>query len=310
MKIVLFGKDGQLGRSLQRRLAMPGELIALGRDDLQYCGDLRDHAGLRQTILALRPDIVINAAAYTNVDRAEQQSNLANQVNAVAPGVIAAAAQEIGAMMVHYSSDYVFDGAGTRPWRETDTPAPINAYGRSKLVGDQAVVQQCKKPLIFRSSWLYSEQDHNFATTMVRLARERAHLRVVDDQIGVPTLVDWLAEITANLVHRVHERDAGYGLYHAVPSGATSWHGYASYLIEQLRARGIPLRVKQIEAVSTEHGALAKAAPRPLNSRLSSEKIRVVFGLTLPAWQQGVDDLAAAISHHFSPRHEFTQDRA
>lgn len=188
MKILLFGKNGQVGWELQRSLAPLGELVALGSSgDGGLCGDLSDLAGLAETVRKVRPEVIVNAAAYTAVDKAESEPERARLINALAPGVLADEAQKLGTWLVHYSTDYVFDGSGSRPWQETDTTGPLSVYGRTKLEGEQAVAC-CEKHLIFRTSWVYAARGANFAKTMLRLAQEREQLKVIDDQVGAPTV--------------------------------------------------------------------------------------------------------------------------
>jgi dTDP-4-dehydrorhamnose reductase len=197
MKILLFGKNGQVGWELQRSLAPLGEVIALDRHSTDYCGDLLNPAGLAQTVLAVRPDVIVNAVAYTAVDKAESDIANAHTINALAPAHVAQAAMQIGATVVHYSTDYVFDGSGNAPWAETDTPAPLSVYGASKLAGEQAIAASGARHLIFRTSWVYAARGGNFAKTMLRLAQEREALSVINDQIGAPTGADLLADITS-----------------------------------------------------------------------------------------------------------------
>lgn len=294
LKILLLGKNGQLGWELQRSLAPLGELHALGRGDAGLCGDLGDLRGLAETMQSIRPDVVVNAAAYTAVDKAEGEAGLARTVNALAPGVLAEAAQGIGAWMVHYSSDYVFDGSGTHAWKETDTPAPLSVYGRSKLEGEGLVAGRCAKHLVFRSSWVYAARGDNFAKTILRLARERDHFDVVDDQVGAPTGADLIADVTAHALRRVLQEHPAEGLryaglYHLAAGGEVSRHGYAHFVVAQAQRLGIPLKANVANIAPAASAAFPSPARRPCNSRLDSSKLKNAFGLSLPAWQAGVE---------------------
>lgn len=294
LKILLLGKNGQLGWELQRSLAPLGELHALDRREAGLCGDLGDLRGLADTVLAIRPDVVVNAAAYTAVDKAEGEVELARTVNALAPGVLAEAAQGIGAWLVHYSSDYVFDGSGTQAWKETDIPAPLSVYGRSKLEGERLVVGHCARHLVFRSSWVYAARGDNFAKTILRLAKERDRLVVVDDQVGAPTGAELIADVTAHVLRRVlRDRRADgrqyAGLYHLAADGETSRYGYARFVVAQAQRLGIPLKVNVANIAPASSGAFLTPAKRPCNSRLDSVKLKSTFGLSLPHWQPGVE---------------------
>jgi dTDP-4-dehydrorhamnose reductase len=297
-KILLFGKSGQVGWELQRSLAALGEVIAVDFDSSDFCGDFTNLAGLAETVRHVKPTIIINAAAHTAVDKAESEHDLARTINALAPGVIAAEAQKLGAWLVHYSTDYVFDGSGSQAWKESDTPAPLSVYGQTKLEGEQAVAANCAKHLIFRTSWVYAARGGNFAKTMLRLAKERDSLSVIDDQIGAPTGADLLADITALALQRVQTQPKEHelaGLYHLVASGATSWHGYAALVIEHARNAGADIKTAQnaIHKIATQ--AYPTPARRPLNSKLDTSKLRTAFGLHLPAWQQGVTRMLTEI---------------
>ena len=214
MKILLFGKGGQVGWELQRSLAPLGELVALDFDSAELCGDFTRPGGLAQTIRQVRPDIIVNAAAHTAVDKAENETELARTLNALSPGVLAEEAERLGAWLVHYSTDYVFDGSGQGPWVETDAPSPINVYGLTKLEGEQLVIANCQRHLIFRTSWVYAARGGNFARTMLRLAQERDFLTVIDDQIGAPTGADLLADVTAHALRQVQHQPEEIGRAH------------------------------------------------------------------------------------------------
>ncbi|MDP1996650.1 MAG: dTDP-4-dehydrorhamnose reductase [Gallionella sp.] len=295
MKILLFGKNGQVGWELQRSLAPLGELVALDADSREMCGDFTDPDGLIQTVRAVAPDVIVNAAAHTAVDKAESAPELARAINALAPAVLALEAKLGNAWLIHYSTDYVFDGSGDRPWRETDPTAPLNVYGATKLEGEQFILQSGCKHLIFRTSWVYGARGGNFAKTMLRLAQERDSLTVIDDQIGAPTGADLLADATAHAIRSARQRPELSGLYHLVAAGETSWHGYARFVLEFARRAGIGLKVepKAIEAVPTS--AFHTPARRPHNSRLDTNKLQQTFGLNTPHWQYGVTRMLSEI---------------
>jgi dTDP-4-dehydrorhamnose reductase len=287
MKILLFGKNGQLGWELQRSLAPLGELIALDRKGANaLCGDLADLDGLRRTIRSLQPDVIVNAAAYTAVDKAESEVQQACLINALAPKLLAEEMHRLGGWLVHYSTDYVFDGSGQEPWQEEQPTDPLNVYGQTKLEGEQAIQHSGCQHLIFRTSWVYAARGNNFAKTMLRLAAEREQLKVIDDQTGAPTGAELIADITTHALRIAHKQPEVSGLYHLAAAGEVSWHGYASFVIEQARQAGKKLAVQQIGAIpTTEYPTPAR---RPLNSRLDCQKLRNTFGLQLPEWQNGV----------------------
>ena len=288
MRILLLGKNGQLGWELQRALAPLGELVALDRHE---GGDLGVSDALRATVRRVAPDVIVNAAAYTAVDKAESDADAARQINAVAPGVLAEEAKALGALLVHYSTDYVFDGSGS-DWRFEDAPtAPLSVYGRTKLDGEQRIAASGADALVLRTSWVYAARGGNFAKTMLRLAAERDQLKVVADQFGAPTGADLLADVTAHLIRATHPDRARCGVYHAVASGETSWHQYAQHVLTRARDKGVALKVtpEQVEALASS--AYPTAAPRPRNSRLDNHKLQDRFGLVLPHWQTGVDRL-------------------
>lgn len=294
MKILLLGKSGQVGWELQRALAPLGELVVLDRQgENGLCGDLADLDGLRKTIRSLEPDIIVNAAAYTAVDKAESEPELACLINALAPQVMAEAMRERNGWLVHYSTDYVFDGSGTKPWSETDQPAPLNQYGQSKLQGELAIAQSGCQHLIFRTSWVYAARGKNFAKTMLLLASEREQLKVIDDQIGAPTGAELLADVTAHALMQAIVRPELSGLYHLAAAGQTSWCGYARYVIEQARSMGAVLAVQRIEPIPTT--AYPTPATRPHNSKLDTRKLRESFALQLPDWQNGVSRMLKEI---------------
>lgn len=288
LKILLLGKNGQVGWELQRSLAPLGELIALDSQSSHYCGDFTDLAGLAQTVQAIAPDVIVNAAAHTAVDKAESEPELARTINAFAPGVLAAEAKKIGAWLVHYSTDYVFDGAGNAPWLETDTPAPLSVYGNTKLEGENAIIASGCQHLIFRTSWVYAARGGNFAKTMLKLAQERDALKVINDQIGAPTGADLLADVTAHAIRTAIDKPNVRGLYHLVAAGETSWHGYANFVIDFARQAGVNIKVTHEAIAPVPTSAFLTAAKRPLNSRLDTRKLQNSFDLKLPHWQSGV----------------------
>lgn len=298
MKILLLGKNGQVGWELQRSLAPLGELVALDRHDTDFCGDLTNLDGLRDTVMQVRPDVIVNAAAYTAVDQAETDAATAHTVNGVAPGVLAEAAVKVGAWMFHYSTDYVFDGSGNRPWSEDDATGPLSVYGRTKLEGEQRIKAVCDAHLILRTSWVYSARGGNFAKTMLRLAGERDRLTVIDDQFGAPTGADLLADVTAHMVRRVQNAaSAGLaGTYHAAAAGETSWHGYARFVIDIACEAGMALKASSASVAPVPTAAFPTPATRPHNSRLNTATLRESFGLHLPAWQSGVKRMLAEIT--------------
>ena len=288
MKILLFGKGGQVGWELQRSLAPLGELVALDSDSRNLCGDFTNLEGIAQTVRAVAPDIIVNAAAHTAVDKAENESDLARTINTLAPGVLAQEAKRSGAWLIHFSTDYVFDGSGDKPWLESDPTSPLSVYGKTKLEGEDAIRTTGCQHLIFRTSWVYAARGGNFAKTMLKLAQERDSLTVINDQIGAPTGADLLADVTAHAIRTALQRPDVGGLYHLVAEGETSWHGYASFVIDFARQAGIDIKVAQeaIQAVPTS--AFPTAAKRPLNSRLDTHKLQNTFDLYLPNWQNGV----------------------
>ena len=294
MKILLLGKNGQVGWELQRSLSVLGELTALDRHSTP-CGDLAQPEALAQTVRTLRPDVIVNAAAHTAVDQAEAEPELARTLNALAPAALAQAAFDTGAWLVHYSTDYVFDGSGTRAWQEGDATGPLGVYGQTKREGEQAIVASGCRHLIFRTSWVYAARGGNFAKTMLRLAQERDRLTVIDDQHGAPTGAELIADVTAHAVRTALSKPGLSGLYHLVADGETTWHGYANHVIAQARARRPDLAWKVTEIAAVPTSAFPTPARRPLNSRLDTHKLQQAFGLTLPHWQQGVDRLLAEI---------------
>jgi len=287
MKILLLGKNGQVGWELQRSLAPLGELIALDRHPVEgLSGDLSDVGALRETIRQVQPDIIVNAAAYTAVDKAESERELADRVNGQAVQAMAEEAAALGAWLVHYSTDYVFSGEGDTPWCESDALSPVNHYGTSKLAGERAITATGCNHLIFRTSWVYGARGNNFAKTMLRLAKDRDTLSVIADQVGAPTGADLIADVTALAVRQVLRSPELGGVYHLAAAGEVSWHGYACHVIDFAKACGETLAVKTIDPIDT--AAYPTPARRPLNSRLNTQKLRDNFSLHLPDWQSGV----------------------
>jgi dTDP-4-dehydrorhamnose reductase len=298
-RILLLGADGQLGTELRRSLAAQGELVAAtlsGTLDGVAC-ETADFS-LPDTLPALlgrvAPDIVVNAAAYTAVDRAEQEVELVFRINAEAPDVLAAACASRGAMFVHYSTDYVFDGQGTRPYREDDTTSPLGVYGASKLAGEIAVLSSGARHMIFRTAWVYAAHSHNFLRTMLRAGAQRDTLRVVADQVGTPTPAALLADVTAEAL-RV-DAAAPSGLWHLTPTGQASWHGFAEAIFDGAVARGLIARAPKVEAITTAD--YPTPAARPAYSVLDCGALQRDFGIVLPDWREGLsatlDELAAA----------------
>lgn len=287
MKILLLGKNGQVGWELQRALAPLGELVALDRHgEAGLHGDLADPAALAATVRAVRPDVLVNAAAYTAVDRAEQERELAWTINAEAPGVLAREMAALDGWLVHYSTDYVFDGSGTMARAEDAEVGPLNEYGRSKLAGEREIASSGVRHLTLRTSWVYAARGGNFAKSMLRLAAERPQLRVVDDQIGAPTGADLIADVTALALLQARERDALAGCYHLSAAGEVSWCDYARHVIDTARALGKTLAVQEVLGIpSAEYPT---PAPRPRNSRLDTSRLQAAFGLRLPHWRAGV----------------------
>lgn len=289
MKILLFGRNGQVGWELQRSLAPLGEVVALGSGaEAGLTGSFTDLDGLARTVAAVRPDAIVNAAAYTAVDKAESEPDLARTVNAAAPGVLAEAARRAGAVLVHFSTDYVFDGSGERPWREDDPTGPLSVYGRTKLEGEQRIAAALPGHLILRTSWVYGARGGNFARTMLRLAREREQLTVIDDQFGAPTGADLLADATAHALRTLLADPSRAGLYHVAAAGETTWNRYARFVLAQAQAAGQALKAGPDQVLPVPTSAFPTPARRPHNSRLHTGRFRAAFGLALPSWEQGV----------------------
>ncbi|AVP58866.1 dTDP-4-dehydrorhamnose reductase [Pulveribacter suum] len=293
--ILLLGSGGQVGWELQRSLAVLGRVTALDHDSTQHCGDFANPEGVRETVRALRPDVIVNAAAHTAVDKAEGEPELARLLNATTPGVLAEEAARSGAWLVHYSTDYVFDGSGSRPWTEADVPAPLSVYGATKLEGEQLIEASGCRHLILRTSWVYAARGGNFAKTMLRLGSERERLTVIDDQWGAPTGADLLADVTAHAIRHLQARPEDGGLYHCVAGGETNWHSYAKYVLAQAQQAPAAIKIKATEVAPVPTSAFPTPARRPHNSRLDTRQLQATFGLQLPPWQQGVARMLAEI---------------
>jgi dTDP-4-dehydrorhamnose reductase len=283
VRVLLLGKNGQVGWELERSLAPLGEVAAFDHRGL----DLTDPGMIIARVREVKPAVIVNAAAYTAVDKAEADNDRAMAINGTAPGILAEEAGRLGAMLVHYSTDYVFDGTKAAPYREEDKPNPINAYGRSKLAGEHAIRATGCRHLILRTSWVYGMRGSNFLVTMLRLARARPELRVVADQFGAPTWARHLADATAILLGKIETRQAGAtGIFHLAAAGETSWHGFAAAI---LRATGSSASVVPIP--TTEYPTPAR---RPANSRLDGGRLLETWGIGLPDWEQGLAQCVAA----------------
>ena len=288
MKILLLGKNGQVGWELQRSLAPLGELVALDRSSRNPGGDLTALDEISETVRSLRPDVIVNAAAHTAVDKAEGEPLLARTLNALAPARLAHEAQQIGAWLFHYSTDYVFDGSGTSPWSETDVASPLSVYGSTKFEGEQLIAAACERHVIFRTSWVYASRGGNFARTMLRLAQERERLTVIDDQTGAPTGAELLADVTAHAIRHVMQRPSEAGVYHLAAAGETTWHGYAEYVLKTALQLKPELKLLARDVAPVPTSAFPTPARRPHNSRLDCSRLEGTFGLTMPGWQRGV----------------------
>ncbi len=302
MTILLLGCNGQLGWELGRALAPLGEVVALareGRDTL--CGDLERPDDLRRTVRRLEPRLIVNAAAYTAVDAAESEPERARLVNVDAPAVLATEAERLDAWLVHYSTDYVFDGSGRAPWSENDAPAPLGVYGETKWSGEQAVRETGCRHLIFRTQWLYSARGENFITTVLRSAAERDTLHVADDQTGAPTGAELVADATAHALRSAAARPSLAGTYHLAARGEVTRHGCACFVVEAARRAGWPIRVKSDAIVPVRTQELTAPARRPRNSRLSVDRLERDFGLRLPDWRPGVRRALAQMCGRTSP---------
>ncbi|MDR3384634.1 dTDP-4-dehydrorhamnose reductase [Cupriavidus basilensis] len=294
--ILVTGAGGQVGFELRRSLMPLGRIVSLDR---AAC-DLSRTSEVRRIVRETRPDVIVNAAAYTAVDRAESDAATAHAINGIAAGVLAEEGQRLGALLVHYSTDYVFDGTKDGAYVETDACHPLSVYGASKLAGEEAIAAAGVQALILRTCWVAGAHGSNFAKTMLRLGRERDRLQVVADQFGAPTTAALVADVTAQIVarhwlHGIREAFAS-GIYHLAAAGETTWHGYATEVIAYASERGIGMKIDpaMIEAIPAT--AYPLPAARPANSRLDTEKLRSTFGIHLPDWRQGVRQLLDQIS--------------
>jgi dTDP-4-dehydrorhamnose reductase len=298
MKIAILGGAGQVGWELQRALAPLGEIVAVGRgNDQDAHGDLENPDELRAILRALRPDLIANAAAYTDVDRAESEPERARRVNADGPALLAAEAKRLDAWLIQYSTDFVFDGSGSKPWREDDAPGPLSVYGESKRQGEEAVRGSGCRHVILRTQWIYSARRKNFVRTILRLAEQRDHLDVVDTQTGAPTGAELVADVTAHVVRSLAAEPVS-GTYHVAARGETTRHGYARFIVACARDAGWPVRVAdgEIAPVATD----SSPARRPQNSRLDVQRLERTFGLRMPDWRVGVARVLAQMGEHRS----------
>ncbi|AMC37183.1 dTDP-4-dehydrorhamnose reductase [Janthinobacterium sp. B9-8] len=298
LRILVTGKNGQLGFELQRSLAVLGSVIAVDRENC----DLSDPDAIRALVARIQPHVIVNPAAHTAVDKAESEPELAHAINTIAPQVFAEEAAKIGALLVHYSTDYVFDGTKDGWYSETDTPNPQSVYGKTKLAGELAIAAANPRHLIFRTSWVFGAHGGNFLKTILRLAGERDELKIIADQHGAPTAASLLADMTAHAIRQVLQIESVtdsqltdlYGTYHLVAAGSTTWHGYAESVVELAKAAGVPIKAAQILAIPASSYPLP--APRPANSQLSTQKLQAAFGLCLPDWHDGVAQVMTLLS--------------
>lgn len=289
-KILLLGKNGQVGWELQRSLAAVGQILALDRYD--QGGDLTDLKSLQKLIADYQPTIIVNATAYTAVDKAESEAELALQINGKAVEFLAEQAKHYNSWLIHYSTDYVFDGSGETPRLETARANPLNVYGKTKLVGEQAIQQLVDNYLIFRTSWVYATHGSNFIKTMLRLAKEREELAIINDQVGAPTGAELIADITAHAIKQLKPELAG--IYHLTANGEASWYDFANVVFDETKLYiADQLKVKHVKAITTD--AYPTPAQRPLNSRLATTKLKTAFNVTLPDWQLGVKRVIAEL---------------
>ncbi|MFY0477686.1 dTDP-4-dehydrorhamnose reductase [Achromobacter marplatensis] len=298
MKILLLGKAGLVGQELRHALPALGQVVALGRDDI----NLGDQDALLRTLAAHRPEVIVNAAAYTAVDQAETDQDTAARVNTQAVATLAAYAKDTGALLVHYSTDYVFDGDSDQPYTETDAPHPLNVYGLTKLAGESAILASGCDALVFRCSWAYAPHGRNFPATILRLARTRNRLDVVADQVGAPTSAALIAGVTALAIARHGQQPLPGGIYHLAASGATSWHAFAQYVVAGAVARGAALALTPDQVHPIPSKDYPAAAKRPHNSRLDTTRLSDALGLRLPSWTEGADHFLDQLS----ARGEFT----
>ena len=296
MKILLLGKNGQVGWELQRALQPLGQVIALDRNINEQgdCGDVSNFEQINQTIVRIQPNIIINATAYTAVDKAESEQLQNDLINHLAVKNLAEQCQQIDALLVHYSTDYVFNGMGEKPWQEDDSTAPVNSYGQAKRDGEIALEKTGVKFLNFRTSWVYASRGKNFIKTMLGLAATKEHLTIINDQHGVPTSAELIADVTAQALRYYLLKDESvkaslWGHYHLVPTGVTTWYEYAQFIFDLAKKQGETLMIKEVLPTTTNN--YPTPAKRPLNSRLNTQKIQTNFQLYLPKWQQGVEQV-------------------
>ena len=290
MNILLTGDKGQLGRILRPALSTLGTMVAVNRMDT----DLSDLDSLNSLLERVRPDLIVNSAAFTDVDGAESDPNKAMAINGIAPGFMARWAADNAATIIHYSTDYVFDGTGDRPWREDDAPNPINVYGESKRIGDAEILASGAPCLILRTSWVYAAHGQNFMQTMLRLGTERSELRVVADQVGAPTPAALLAKTTMAIIDQTNEDLRALlskkgGIVNLTPTGETSWHGFAEAIFQSVKNREMPLQVARVEPIPSSEYPLP--ATRPLNSRLAPGALQARFKLTMPDWRDAMESV-------------------
>ena len=295
MNILLLGKGGQVGWELQRSLSVLGQVTALDFDSQEHCGDFSQPDGVAAAVRAINPDVIVNAAAHTAVDKAESEPDFARLLNATTPGRIAQEAKALGALLVHYSTDYVFDGSGDAPRTEAAATGPLSVYGATKLEGEQLIQQSGCQHLILRTSWVYAARGGNFAKTMLRLAQEREKLTVIADQWGAPTGADLLADVTAHAIRHLQTQPQDAGLYHVAAAGETNWNLYAKHVLAQAQQALPAIKIKANEVAPVPTSDFPTPAVRPHNSRLDTRKLQTTFGLTLPPWQQGVARMVAEI---------------
>ncbi|AZN38226.1 dTDP-4-dehydrorhamnose reductase [Iodobacter ciconiae] len=299
-RILLTGKNGQLGFELQRSLSVLGTVIAVDRDDC----DLSDPEAIRALVAKVQPHVIVNPAAHTAVDKAESEPELAHAINSIAPQIFAEEAAKIGALLVHYSTDYVFDGTKDGWYSETDTPNPQSVYGKTKLAGELAIATANPRHLIFRTSWVFGAHGANFMKTILRLAGDREELKIIADQHGAPTAASLLADVTAHAIRQILVAEPSptldsplpnlYGTYHLVAGGSTTWHGYAQTVVELAKSAGIAIKAAQILPIPAS--AYPLPAARPANSQLNTQKLQAAFGLCLPDWQTGVAQVMTILS--------------
>jgi len=295
MKFLVLGANGQVGWQLRRSLSLLGDVVALDARS----GDLRRPGELADAIRSIQPDVVVNAGAYTAVDRAEDEPEAAFAVNAHACEMLAEVTRELGIWLVHYSTDYVYDGSGDKPWLETDPTGPLGVYGKSKLAGDLSIAGANPRHLILRTSWVYDSWGQNFLKSILKAAKTRDELAVVADQWGAPTRAALIADVTAFVLLKISNSagpDKLAGVYHLASTGVTNWHAYASLVVEQGLAHGLPLRVTPGKIRPIPASEYPVRAPRPSNSRLDTSRLREAFGLNLPPWQEGVRAVVAELA--------------